>query len=164
MLIRLANAELDAIIDDDDFDLVRGYKWTINGIAPHLYVIAWHDSTYTLMHRLVTGAGHGDKVDHRDHNTLNNQKANLRICAHYENMANRKMSKANKVGVRGVYLDSRQVKNPYRAEVCKFGKKVRKSFPSIEEAGAWVAKVSKEIHGDFVCLDGCPKPTASLSG
>ena len=164
MLIRLANCELDTIIDDDDFDLVRGYKWHVSGKAPHLYVIAYHDNTYTLRHRLISCAGIGEKVDHKNHNTLDNRRTNIRRCAHSENMANRKMSKANKLGVKGVYFDKRGHKSPFRAEVMSNGIRVRSCHQSLDDAAKWVLEMSKTLHGEFVCFDGLPVPTAKLSG
>lgn len=155
MLIRLANSDLPAIIDDEDFEIVRGYNWRLNGKAPHIYAIAFHDGTFSLMHRLITGASGKDQVDHRDHNTLNNKKKNLRVCSHANNMANRKMSKANKLGVRGVYIDKSSKTLKFRAELRKDGKKVRKCFTCLEEAKKWVAKTSKALHDEFACLDGC---------
>ncbi len=44
----------------------------------------------------------GKDTDHKDHNTLNNRKNNLRVCSHSSNMKNKKRQKNNISGHRGV--------------------------------------------------------------
>lgn len=161
MLIRLNNCDVDVLIDDDSYDVVKGYKWMLLGSAPYLYAISYHDNTHTLMHRLIAKANQGEIVDHINHNTLDNRKANIRVCSHCENMANRKMSKSNKTGVRGVYLDTRyKNKDVYRAEVRSNGERHRKTFTSLDDAKHWVMEMSKHLHGNFACLDGLSTPSA----
>lgn len=41
-------------------------------------------------------------IDHIDHNTLNNQKSNLRICSNADNIRNGKLRVNNKSGYTGV--------------------------------------------------------------
>ena len=45
----------------------------------------------------------GVKVDHVDGDSLNNLRTNLRIATNAQNMHNRKVSKNNKIGFKGVY-------------------------------------------------------------
>jgi hypothetical protein len=45
----------------------------------------------------------GMVIDHLDGNPLNNQKKNLRICTHSENMRNRNLYVNNTSGFKGVY-------------------------------------------------------------
>lgn len=56
-----------------------------------------------LMHRVVTGAAEGQVVDHKDHNGLNNQVANLGIVTRRKNQLNRRdLDRNNTSGVSGV--------------------------------------------------------------
>jgi len=59
------------------------------------------------MHRLILGLEVGDKrhVDHINHDGLNNQRMNLRICSRTQNMRNRKST--------GVYHD----RNAWKASI-----------------------------------------------
>ncbi len=64
-----------AQVDDDDYDLVSQYIWKP---APRRDVVyAQVSNGHTYMHRLITG-GQWPRVDHKDHDGLNNQRSNLR--------------------------------------------------------------------------------------
>jgi hypothetical protein len=159
MLIELYNSDKVAIIDNDDYELIKPYSWCLNYNKSGLF----YSYSYSRingkkcvlpMHRLILNAPTGMLVDHINRDGLDNRVANLRLCSHSENMANRKMSISNKTGVRGVYIDTRNTNLMYRADVSKDGIKHRKSFSSLEEAKQWVRYMSMELHGEFACMDG----------
>ena len=62
------------------------------------------------MHRLITGCPIGMKVDHINHNTLDNRKENLRICTQQQNSFNRQKYSRNTSGCIGVNIDKRRDK------------------------------------------------------
>lgn len=68
------------------------------------------------MHRVVAGAGYGEKVDHRDGDGLNNQPHNLRICTR-ENTWNRRRACNNTSGFKGVHFDPNRGTRPWRARI-----------------------------------------------
>jgi hypothetical protein len=49
----------------------------------------------------------GKIVDHKDGDTLNNTRGNLRVCGHSENNMNKRLAKNNTSGVRGVCWSKR---------------------------------------------------------
>ena len=57
-----------------------------------------------LMHRFIMNAEKGFDVDHGDSDGLNNQKYNLKICTHAENMRNMKKPSHNTSGFKGVHF------------------------------------------------------------
>jgi len=155
--LELSNSERKAVIDAEDFLLIKGKKWSIctcNGIQ---YITSYsyenNKKTSILLHRLIVGAVKGQIVDHKNHDTFDNRKTNLRFCSHGQNMANRKMSKANKLGVRGVTYD--KTNKNYEAKVTKNGVRYRSKHKTLIKASEWVKMKSIEIHGEFCCLDGC---------
>lgn len=84
-----------ATIDDDCFDLVKGYKWNAlrgrNG--KYWYAQAWSKKdgkrVRVLMHRVVLGVDSPEvEVDHIDHDGLNNRIANLRQSTNQQNQWN----------------------------------------------------------------------------
>ena len=86
-----------AIVDDEDYEMLMDRKWFAGKAATGAYYA--HSTTYdantkkcsTLrMHRIVAGAKTGEQVDHLNHNTLDNQKSNLRICSVRQNHQNRR--------------------------------------------------------------------------
>ena len=83
-----------ALVVDEDFDLVSQFKWHAYKDHNAFYAQA-HDTPATTiyMHRILLGVGRGCrdvKVDHRDGNGLNNQRYNLRLATHAQNMQNRR--------------------------------------------------------------------------
>jgi len=81
-----------AIVDDEDFEIVSKYKWHFD----HGYARSSPKfGTKIYMHRLVTNAPKGMDVDHINGNTLDNRKANIRICSHRENTLNQNRIKNN---------------------------------------------------------------------
>jgi hypothetical protein len=58
-----------------------------------------------LLHRFIMEAKSGEIIDHADGDGLNNCRSNLRICTHSENMRNRRISKNNTTGYKGVVFN-----------------------------------------------------------
>lgn len=50
------------------------------------------------LHRVITNAQPDQEVDHRNHNTLDNRKRNLRIVTQQENLANRRRYAKRNIG------------------------------------------------------------------
>lgn len=86
-----------AIVDDADFDWLNRFKWYAHKGAGTYYAVR-HSAQiagkrfHVDMHRVILGLNRGDKCqcDHRDHNGLNNQRSNLRICTRQQNNYNQK--------------------------------------------------------------------------
>ncbi len=87
-----------ALVDDSDFKFLSQWKWCAHKASRSDDFTAERrtyrcDKQITIsMHRLILGLELGDKRqgDHRDHNTLNNQRYNLRICTQSQNNMNRR--------------------------------------------------------------------------
>jgi hypothetical protein len=92
-----------AMVDDEDFEFLNQWKWNAHkchnwkgdnyysergihqrGRKPEIIIIS--------MHRLIMGVERNDKrkVDHINHNTLDNRKENLRVCTNQQNSWNHK--------------------------------------------------------------------------
>lgn len=74
------------ICDDDDFEWLNQYKWTVGRSG---YATAT-SGMYTgrSMHRVIMRLAFGMEVDHLNHLRHDNRRSNLRICTHKENMEN----------------------------------------------------------------------------
>lgn len=96
---------LFAVIDDEDYELVRRFKWRAakNGsYSKTFYAVTGRGAGLTAMHSLIMPTEPGLEVDHRDRNGLNNTRANLRPSTRAQNVRNRSYSRA-RPGYRGAY-------------------------------------------------------------
>lgn len=100
----------EALVDDEDFEGLNRFKWYADGQGKDgRYVRASRQSprgngrqTKIYMHRQILGAPHGSVVDHEDHDTLNNQRCNIRVTSYRSNMGNEKLRSDNTSGYKGV--------------------------------------------------------------
>lgn len=109
----------------------------------------WKQTTIRL-HAVLTGAKNGETVDHINHDTLDNRKANLRILTKDENNLHRKGANSNnKTGVRNVHWINKehcykvQFSINYKPYVWKF---LESQF---KEACEFAEKKRKELYGDI---------------
>lgn len=89
------------------------------------------------------------EVDHRDGDGLNNQRGNLRVCTHAQNMANRRAYGVSRY--LGVSYTDRPSK-PWTAS-CK-GRHIGSFDREIEAALAYDL-VAEQVHGPFARFN-CP--------
>lgn len=101
------------LVDDEDYELVSQYKWHIIKGKKSFYANANNylgkiDNKYVnkpiKLHRLIMNAPDGTQVDHKDHNGLNNQKSNLRLCNNQKNNFNQTKRPNTSSQYKGVYL------------------------------------------------------------
>lgn len=84
-----------ALVDDEDYDFLMQWKWTLASSKGKEYAHRRKkigDLYYTFkMHRVILEIANSEtKADHKDGNGLNNQRSNLRIATQQENCFNRK--------------------------------------------------------------------------
>lgn len=97
-----------AIVDDEDYPSISEFRWCAQWNAKTQSFYAqrnvYVDGRYTAqsMHREILGLKPGDPehVDHKNHNTLDNSRNNLRITNNRGNCANRRDQSKYGVGVR----------------------------------------------------------------
>lgn len=101
----------ELLVDDEDYEYLAKFKWAVS---------KWKGRTYALknntksegggtikVHRLLLGDKY-DRIDHEDGNGLNNQRSNLRGCTQSQNLMNKKASRHNKSGFKGVWYTKKQ--------------------------------------------------------
>lgn len=95
---KLQISNYETLLDDEDFERLKNDRWhitTAKSTAGKRYVYAGRfeivdgKARMRLMHRIVSGAPRGMVVDHINGNTLDNTRANLRVCTYSENLRNR---------------------------------------------------------------------------
>lgn len=92
-----------ALIDVDDVNKVKQYKWSLcKG-----YVNSYPN---IKLHRLILNYDGDMDIDHINRNPLDNRKSNLRICTHNKNMRNKSKQSNNSSGETGVYWSNEKEK------------------------------------------------------
>jgi len=148
MIINIAG--LDILIDDEDYDRIKKYRWyRLCGNKPPFYfcrnVRKSGNRKIILLHKFIMDAQDNLEVDHKNSNTLDNRKSNLRICTHAENCRNRK-GITNSTGYKGVSRKGMK----YRARITKNRETIfLGDFDTPEEAYKAYCKASKKYHGEF---------------
>ena len=102
MKIIYTNKGEEIFVDDEDYEELNSFTWYVlnNGYAMRTPRKGHHKRM--LMHRLIMDCPNGMFVDHINHDKLDNQKQNLRICTRIENCQNKNVPANNTSGVVGV--------------------------------------------------------------
>lgn len=115
------------------------------------YVGIKYDGRQRLAHRIIYCMFHGyvpRNIDHIDGNTKNNKIENLRECTQSQNCYNRKITKNNNSGVKGVSWDKESEK--WRVTVSVYGKsKYFGLYDDLELAELVADEVRVLYHGEF---------------
>lgn len=144
-----------ALVDDEDYDFLNSIHWTahLNKKAKSYYAEMTREGKTIGMHRLIMGEPKGLLVDHKDRNTLNNQKSNLRIASHSQNSANRKARTIKKTSsFLGVAFEHDRMKWTARIRKDKKGIRLGCFNTEIEAAKAYNDAALK-YHGEFANLN-----------
>ena len=106
------------------------------------------------MHRLILGfeTGDGQIGDHKNHDTLDNRRKNLRVCSRTQNAMNQTLSKNSTSGFKGVFWDKE--KRKWVAQLRTNGKrKYLGGFVTPELAALAYDVAAAQEFGDFACLN-----------
>lgn len=140
------------LVDDEDFEELNKWNWSVNRIGKSWYAVGsvWNGTKKlpTLMHRFILQAPKNFLVDHIDGNGLNNQKSNLRLCTHSNNMQNSKKPENNTSGYKGVtWHKGRKL---WQAQIMVNGKSIYLGrFVNKEDAAHAYDTAAVKYHGEF---------------
>jgi hypothetical protein len=145
---------LVALVDDEDYAELSQFRWCADArgyAVRNLPRTKPYERRGTeLMHRRILGLikGDGMDADHIDGNKQNNQRSNLRSATHMQNLQNKKRTKQNKSGMKGVFFDRRDKK--WRACINSQNKQYGLGyFDSPEEAHEAYKAAADRLHGEF---------------
>lgn len=145
-----------AFVDDEDFELVSAFKWQVSKTPDgRTYAIStvYNPKKMTVrMHRLVLGFPKS-LVDHINHNCLDNQKHNLRVCTPRQNSQNSIGRPAVRKSVfKGVSLH--RGSNKWRPRLTFNGKSLSFGLYKTElEAAKAYDGMAKKLYGEFACTN-----------
>lgn len=143
----------NAIVDIEDFERISRLNWYAmwNRGAKQFYAANKTRGRGTiLMHRMILRCKKKEEVDHKNHDTLDNRKENLRKCKHFQNACHKRKSAINTSGFKGVsWHDGR-----WRARIQINGRTIPIGrFRNAADAALAYNKKAKEIHGEFAVLN-----------
>jgi hypothetical protein len=141
------------IVDAEDYDFLSQWKWYCDGggYARRNSPRGDGKRVAILMHRFILDAPKGVEIDHRNRDTLDNRKSNLRLCNREENCRNKKKHSNNRSGYKGV---SRHNDGRWQAEISVSGqKKYLGRFDTKEEAAKIYDKEALKHFGEFAYLN-----------
>jgi len=145
-----------ALIDDADFEKISSFKWKARLVRTLWYATAhvgnWRERKFIHMHNLLMNPPIGFIVDHRDHNGLNCQRSNMRLCTHAQNSKNRSAYGASKY--LGVAIRRNRDCTYWIAAIQSNKKRMHLGFfKSEKEAALAYNNAAKEHHGEFSNLN-----------
>lgn len=144
----------EILLDDDVYEELKNFTWCVQKQGNKFYAMRKHNRTKTIiMHRSIMNViDRNVYVDHIDGNGLNNQRNNLRLSTHSENLCNRPSVKNSKSIYKGVAWVSSHKKWRASIQANKVQKVLGYFNNEIEAAKAYDAVV-KSYHGEFASLN-----------
>jgi len=156
---------LAAKVDSEDYKWLKNYKWKAIKNPKGYYAVRTYynkekgNNSMVYMHREILGLTdrkiHGD---HKDHDTLNNRRCNLRVVTHFQNMANRSSHKNSTSKFLGVSIETHKrgdkIFKYWHAAICKDRKiKYLGHFKTEEAAALAYNEAAIKLHGQFANLN-----------
>ena len=138
-------------IDDCDLPLFNSYDWYAQRAKENIFYLARKEKTtgkVFLFHREVLVPNSSEVIDHRNHDTLDNRRVNIRCCSRQENQRNRKKFRNSTSQYKGVHWEkSRKL---WKASITINRKCIKLGrFKNEIDAARVFDFVSTQFYGDF---------------
>lgn len=142
-----------AMVDDEDYEWLNSMKWYAEKFTHTFYARRRTNNKLQSMQNLIMGVCSPLRVDHIDGNGLNNQRSNLRVCTHRQNMLN--------VGKRRKNASSKYLGVSYDKSKRKWSASMGLNYKCISlgryatevEAATAYNEAAKKYHGEFAKLN-----------
>lgn len=145
-----------ALVDDEDYEDLNKQNWCV--AYTNVYRAVGYskrvngERTTIHMSRVIMNAKKGEMVDHRNHNTLDNRKNNLRICTNSQNQMNSLPQENGASKYKGVHW--RKNRKHWMARIMVSGKEMYiGSFDNEISACHAYDEKAKELFGKFAYLN-----------
>lgn len=141
-----------AIVDDEDYEWLRQWKWFAKRDKNTFYAARltgkWPKQKTIRMHRQILNVPSNFEVDHVNHNGLDNRRCNIRICTSAQNHHNQLPYKNHSSQYKGVYWS--KAKKKWHSSIHSNRKRIHIGYCNneIDAAKAYDAK-AKELFGEF---------------
>lgn len=156
-----------ALVDDEDYERVNQFKWYAQKHGNGTFRAVRNETLRSrkdaretglpihktiLMHRFILNVPDSMDIDHVNHNTLDNQKDNLRICTHSQNTMNQLLQGGTSSKYKGVCWNKQRKK--WIVYIKCEGKRTNLGYftDELEATKAYNAKAG-DLHGEFAYLN-----------
>lgn len=136
------------IVDDDDFEKIGHISWSVHIQCGRPYARASINNKPTPLHLVLMPPKDGLMIDHKDGNSLNNQRSNLRYCTFAQNIWNKipyKGFTTKGISFRSGKYNARAVDGDKRIWIGRYKTK--------QEALDAYDKKAEELYGEFAYLN-----------
>jgi len=149
----------NTLVDASDYEWLNQWNWYAwwNSATKSFYAVRHgKDRTFIYMARFICGVEDDRIVDHWNHDTLDNRRANLRVCADWQNNVNRSIARNNTSGHPGVHWDKSRGK---WMAYCRFNGKMKNlgRYDSKEEAIKAYREGANRSYGEFAFFNSQPR-------
>jgi hypothetical protein len=139
------------LVDDEDYEYLSQFKWR-SQIDRYVYAVCTINGDFQYLHHLLLLPKIGFIVDHKDRNSLNNQKSNLRYATYSQNNINTNRLTRSSSGYRGVSFHKQSKK--WSADICLNYERTRLGLYDTPEMAAVAYNIAaRELHGEFARLN-----------
>jgi len=154
------------LVDDSDYEWLNQWKWcTRKASNQEIYYATRAEYRVNhngikvkagtiIMHRLIMGLVKGDgmAVDHKDHDGLNNQRHNLRVCTYSQNSMNRRSQANSSSRFLGVMLNNCVVRRYSKKtkEIKEYTYQSWKSYISINGKDKYLGQFKTELEAAII--------------
>jgi hypothetical protein len=137
------------VVDSSIIPAIRVHKWRVITSNGAKYASNEND---IMLHRFIMSPKEDEVVDHISGDTTDNRRQNLRIATLQQNTWNNAVRKDNKLGFKGVYLDT--TKGKYRASIQVDGRRISLGlYDTAEEAALKYNAAAIQHFGEFARLN-----------
>lgn len=144
-------------VDDEDYEYLNQLKWHVykrhnTFYAQHTVTLINGNRTNIQMHRLIMNPPNNMQIDHINHNGLDNQKNNLRICTQSQNSMNQNSHKNSSSKYKGISWH--KLRSKWESQIKYKGKHIHIGLykTEVEAAKAYDEK-AKELFGEFAHIN-----------
>ena len=141
-----------AVVDAEDYAEVSRHRWYLKGEYVSRNIPKEGGGQQGLpLHRFLLGLEPGDprKVDHINHDPLDNRRCNIRICTHQQNHQNRRRTGDRDTSSRYRGVSYNRQKQRWHAYGCLGGQIHHLGFFTDEQEAADAAAAWRELHMPF---------------
>ena len=151
-----------AIVDAEDYERLSEHKWYAKKVKGGRFYAARNAGGKVIkMHREILDVPPGMVCDHKNHDTLDNRKSNVRICTPAQNNYNRLPQAAGTSRYKGVHWHKNHQK--WQARIGHNGKHIHIGYYDYEaDAAIAYDDMAIELFGEFACLNFDHRPEIRL--